>query len=364
MRDAESIFDQVIAYGRGEVTLDVVNSILGVTDAELLASVGDAVADSDIVGVFQLVDEIVTSGKDIDQLLEDLSLYFRDLLRISLGAPPSSWMQASSDSGDRMQAQAAALGPTRIGEIIEELGEATARVRDTAQKPLLLEVTLAHLASIPAEGALAEPANLKKTEEKTDEPEQKAEKTQTQAAAPRAQEEPPQPAPAEAASEPEVEAEPGAAREANSAPETEAVDMSDGPLTLDAVTEYWPRVIDALSSGGHPAVAAIVSDAAPCAVEGSAITLAFGTGRQFEYDRANRDYADTIAEAAGAVFGREVELSFRLQEQSAPTEKSSEGAQAGPSHSSEEPADADATRQQETVLRLLDEFDGTEHSPG
>ena len=366
MRDAESIFDQVIAYGRGDVTLKVVNSILGVTDAELLTSIADAVAGSDIEAVFRLVDEIVASGKDIGQLLEDLSLYYRDLLRLSLGAKPPAWMRAASEGEERMQAQARAMGPQRIGDVIEELGEASARIRDTAQKPLLLEVTLAHMASIPAQGPLTQaPAPAPATETKPADESESAEDTseestaaaeptptpaptpepepQEQAAEPRAQEAPPEPVEPEEPAEPEVEIEPA--------------DLPDGELTLDDVQQVWPRVGEALDALGHPAVAAIVDGATPHAVENGTVVLGFS--RQFECDRATDSYASQIGEAMAKVFGRPVDFACRLQEAAPTARNDSTGGDGDPAG-----GEMNVSSQQETVLRLLNEFDGTEDTPG
>ncbi|MGM0493769.1 MAG: DNA polymerase III subunit gamma/tau [Armatimonadota bacterium] len=376
MRDAESIFDQVIAYGRGEVTLKIVNSILGVTDAELLTSIADAVAESDIEAVFHLVDEIVTSGKDIGQLLEDLSLYYRDLLRLSLGATPPAWMRAASDGEERMTAQAAAMGPKRIGEVIEELGEASARIRDTAQKPLLLEVTLAHMASIPAQSPLAEAAKSagKAAEAKPSAQGEPAEEAKPTAEPAESTEEKLAEKPAD---EPEVEDEtpepepqtqaPTAVPQAqqpapDEAPETEvvidAVELPEGPLALEDVQEHWSRVVEALDELGHPAVAAIVSGATPQAVEDEKIALGFT--RQFERERAAESYAAEITEAARQVFGREVEIACRLQE----TATTAGNHLVEDDSSGEEQGELSASRQQETVLRLLNEFDGTEETPG
>jgi len=350
MRDAESIFDQVIAYGRGAVTLEVVNSILGVTDADLLAAIGDAVARSDITTVFQLVDEIVASGKDIDQLLEDLSLYFRDLLRLSLGATPPAWMRAAGGD-DAMQAQAGAMGAKRIGEVIEELGEASARVRDTAQKPLLLEVTLAHMASIPAQGPVA------------------------QMPPPAAQ---PEPA---AEAEPVSQAEPEPAVEPEPEPAAPA-----SPLSLGAIREGWSRVVEALSAAGHAATEAVIDSASVTAFDDGRLSLSFPAERQFEYERARDAYAGVVAEAAQSVFGQPIEVTFNVQAAAAekpaaavappaPAEPVSaepapapEAPAAEPAEAVAEPAEAqpagDDAAQQELVQELLLNFDGTEDAPG
>ncbi len=364
MRDAESIFDQVIAYGRGAVTLEIVNSILGVTDAELLTAIGDAVARDDITAVFRLVDETVASGKDIDQLLEDLSLYFRDLLRISLGAAPPEWMRAAGGN-EVMQAQAAAMGPKRLGDTIEELGEASARVRDTAQKPLLLEVTLAHMASVPAQGPVAPmPPPAPKPEPAAPQPTASA----------------PQPAPEPPAPEP-----PAPEPAAPAAPQPPPAE-----LTLDAVREGWPRVMEALSAAGHASVAAVISSAEPCAFESGRVTLRFPADSRFEYARARDAYVATIADAAQAALGRAVEIICQAQEAAPPSVNPPEAAEGSPearvapeqprenvaeaAPATEEPsaeqpapttpANGAAEKQQQLVQGLLLEFDGTEDTSG
>ncbi|NLO05831.1 MAG: DNA polymerase III subunit gamma/tau [candidate division WS1 bacterium] len=333
MRDAESIFDQVIAYARGDVTLEIVNSVLGVTDAELLGNIADAVAGGNTEGVFGCVDEVVASGKDIGQLIEDLSLYFRDLLRMSLGANPPAWMQATSGGREGMQAQAAALGPRRLGEIIEELGDAAVHIRDSAQKPLLLEVTLAHLTSIP-DVAPAAPA--------TQAPQQTAEPPVEETAEPAVEEAPP---PAEAA--------------------PPASEPAASEVTLDTVKSLWSQMVQTLISGGHPAVAAIVGRAEPSALEGARLELVFPASAQFEYERASKAYTTQIAGAISGLCGSVLEVSCRLQEAApqpqAPEHSVPEGETVAETAAEDGAGDeSDAERQARMVEAIKRAFDGSD----
>ena len=86
MRDAQSIFEQVVAFSDGAITLEIVNQVLGVTESETLARIADVVARQDLPAIFALVDELATEGKDLSRLIEDLTLFFRDLLRMALGS--------------------------------------------------------------------------------------------------------------------------------------------------------------------------------------------------------------------------------------------------------------------------------------
>jgi len=295
MRDAESIFDQAIAFARGPVTLEIVNTMLGVTDADLLASFADAIAGGDIRAVFEAVDTIVASGRDIGQLLEDLGLYFRDLLRLSLGVNPPRWMQAPAAGRERMQAQAAAIGARRLAEIIEALGDAGQRLKETAQQSLLLEVTLAHLASA-TEGAPAAAAPQAAPEKPAPEP-------APQAAAP-------QPAPEP---EPPAQGGPPAQEEAVAAQADDLpIELPEGGLTVDVVREHWQTLCRRLEQTEQFSVLAMVRKAWAAALEADALTLEFPPDYPWTRDRVEEGYLGRLRDALEAVFGTRLDVRCAL----------------------------------------------------
>ncbi len=326
MRDAESIFDQAIAFARGPVTLEIVNTMLGVTDAELLASFADAIAGGDIRAVFEAVDAIVASGRDIGQLLEDLGLYFRDLLRLSLGVSPPRWMQAPTAGRERMEAQAAAIGSRRLAGIIEALGEAGQRLKETAQQSLLLEVTLAHLASA-AEGAPA-------TAPPQPAPEKPAPETsQPSAPEPASPAEPPAP---EETAQPEETA----AAEAEELP----IELPEGGLTANLVREHWPTVCRRLEQTEQFSVLAMVRQARPGAYEADCLTLEFPPDFPWTRDRVEEGYVGRLRDALEAVFGTRLDVRCALPEPS--EEASSAEAPSAEPSSAEPPAMAETPEAQ------------------
>ncbi len=284
MRDAESIFDQVIAYGRGEVTLEIVNSILGVTDVELLSEIAEALASADTEAVFHAVDDVVASGKDISQLLEDLGLYFRDLLRLSLGVTPPAWMQTPSAGQEQMQQQAQALGPGRLAEIIQTLAETAQRLRSSSQQPLLLEVTLANLAaSAPGVEPPAQPAQQAQTED-----------TQQTATEPEASENAPEAA--------------GKQADDRSQADVGPVLAAEDELTVEIVRRHWNEIGERLLAAGHASVLAVISEAIPTGVEGDTIMITFPEDCTWQCEQAEGRYRQAIEQAAGSVFGREINI--------------------------------------------------------
>ncbi len=348
MRDAESIFDQAIAFARGPVTLEIVNTMLGATEADLLVAFADAIAGGDIRAVFETVDTVVASGRDIGQLLEDLGLYFRDLLRLSLGVNPPRWMQAPAAGRERMGAQAAAIGARRLAKIIEALGNAGQTLKETAQQSLLLEVTLAHLASA-GEGASAPAA-----------PQTAAEKPASEPEAARA------PAPVQPA--PPAQAEPRAAEEAVAAGADDLpVELPEGGLTLEVVREHWRTVARRLEQTGQFSVLAMIRRARPASLEADALTLEFPPDYPWTRDRVEEGYLGRLREAVEAVFGTRLEVRCApaggdeeapAPEASRPPEEPSKAGEAEPAAEAAAPASSD--EQERLVEELKLNFDGTE----
>lgn len=80
MRDALSIFDQVISFGGGKVTADSIVALVGGVRADVLAGLARSIAGKDIRQVLRIAGNLVEDGKDVGQILHDLTVYFRDLL--------------------------------------------------------------------------------------------------------------------------------------------------------------------------------------------------------------------------------------------------------------------------------------------
>ena len=80
MRDAETAFDQVIAFAGTTVTVDNVAEVLGLVGRDLLLDVMTAVADENGVAAFDLAGRAVEAGYDLKLLCRELARLVRDLL--------------------------------------------------------------------------------------------------------------------------------------------------------------------------------------------------------------------------------------------------------------------------------------------
>ncbi|MDR0547746.1 MAG: DNA polymerase III subunit gamma/tau, partial [Dysgonamonadaceae bacterium] len=80
MRDALSIFDQVVSFSQGDVTYKTVIDNLNVLDYDYYFRITDAVLQNDVSQCLLLLNEILSKGFDGHHIISGLALFFRDLL--------------------------------------------------------------------------------------------------------------------------------------------------------------------------------------------------------------------------------------------------------------------------------------------
>jgi DNA polymerase III subunit gamma/tau len=84
MRDAQSAFDQVIAFAGATVTVEDVSTVLGLVGRDLLFGLIEAVIEEDGPQAFSLADRAVESGHDLKLVCRELSRVIRDMMLLSI----------------------------------------------------------------------------------------------------------------------------------------------------------------------------------------------------------------------------------------------------------------------------------------
>ena len=90
LRDAFTLFDQVISFSAGHIRGALIREKLGLVGFDKLNDLAEACAVNDAPRAFALIDEILASGVAIEQFVIDLASYFRSLLLIRNGVTRES----------------------------------------------------------------------------------------------------------------------------------------------------------------------------------------------------------------------------------------------------------------------------------
>jgi DNA polymerase-3 subunit gamma/tau len=82
MRDAQSFFDQVIAFCGEDVEADTVAKILNIIDQEIYFRISDAIIEKDFKSAFEVIELIHNNGWDYSDFIEGLIEHFRNILSV------------------------------------------------------------------------------------------------------------------------------------------------------------------------------------------------------------------------------------------------------------------------------------------
>ena len=146
MRDALSLLDQCIAFYLGEkLTYDKAIEVLGAVDTSVYSRMFNNMADLAVMGCMKLLDEIMISGRDLNQFITGLIWYLRNLMVISVSESGSEMVDVSTEQLEQMQQEIKKVDETGLIRYIRILSELSNQIKYATQKRVLTEVAFVKL---------------------------------------------------------------------------------------------------------------------------------------------------------------------------------------------------------------------------
>ena len=143
MRDAQSAFDQVIAFAGQQVTADDVATVLGLVGRDLVLDIVTAVADETPAAAFELSGRAVELGYDLRSVVRELARVVRDLLVLSVDPSRIQDPEIASESErDRLKSLTARFSKEDLLRAFDVLAKTETDIRTAAQPRYHLEMAL------------------------------------------------------------------------------------------------------------------------------------------------------------------------------------------------------------------------------
>ena len=143
MRDAQSAFDQVIAFAGQRVTTDDVATVLGLVGRDLVLDIVTAVADETAPAAFELTGRAVELGYDLRSVIRELSRVVRDLLVLSVDPSRIDDPEISSETErDRLTGLVSRFSREDLLRAFDVLSKAEFEIRSASQPRYHLEMAL------------------------------------------------------------------------------------------------------------------------------------------------------------------------------------------------------------------------------
>ena len=150
MRDALSIFDQVVSFTGGNITYKSVIENLNVLDYEYYFKLTDLLLENKVPEAMLLFNDVLKKGFDGSHFITGLSSHFRDLL-VSKDASTLQLLEVGASIRERYQAQARKCEAKFLYKAMKLCNDCDLNYRQSKNKRLLVELTLIQVAQLTAE---------------------------------------------------------------------------------------------------------------------------------------------------------------------------------------------------------------------
>ena len=151
MRDALSLFDQMVSFTQGDLTYTKVISSLNVLDYEYYFRLTDFVLEGKTSQALLLFNEVLTKGFEGNIFIEGAAAHFRDLL-VNGDPATAPLFEGSDELRTRYADQAARCKAKFLFSAIKLCNSCSMNYRTSRNKRLLVELTIIELSQLQDEG--------------------------------------------------------------------------------------------------------------------------------------------------------------------------------------------------------------------
>ncbi len=145
MRDSQSLFDQLLAFGGEVIVAADVHQLLGTAPDERLIDLFDRIIHRQRDEVLQLFNTALAEGVELGMFSDQLLGYLRDLMIVSVQAQGVPLIAVSERSRPRLVAQTTAWGIQTISAAMQLLAETKVRMARISYGRPLIELALVRM---------------------------------------------------------------------------------------------------------------------------------------------------------------------------------------------------------------------------
>lgn len=144
LRDAESLFDQVVSFCGTNVDSDELSQMLNLIDDEIYFDVSDAILQKKFDSAFEITNKIYENGWNFIDFVNGLNEHFRNILTIII-RKDSSLIESAEIYRERYLEYKDAFSEGDVLRILNFINKVSYEIKTTSNQKLKLEVSLAYL---------------------------------------------------------------------------------------------------------------------------------------------------------------------------------------------------------------------------
>ena len=289
LRDAESYFDQVIAFCGKKVDSTTVTKILNLIDDEVYFKLSDAVLAKNFKSVFEISDEIYKNGWNFTDFMDGLIEHFRNIMSVIITGTSDS-VGSAEIFKKRYLDYIDKFSESDVLRLMNFLNKSGQELRFSQNQKLKIEIVLCHLIGLERTSTITEiigsinnetvelPSNLNRGQEKKN-------------------------------YNPELSYKKNYSSQSNLSThqikEPEEKNNSSSEFNFDIITNKWPGFAEGIANEKALTLGHFISDIKPVSLSGQKVTLQFNNDEEIKSFFYDIDY---ITKKAHKFFGKKLEF--------------------------------------------------------
>jgi DNA polymerase III subunit gamma/tau len=147
MRDAISLFDQLISFAGRSIKKDDVVTLLGSANTDMVFDFADKLISNDIAGAFSLIATMSSQGRSIPQVTKDILLHLRNLLLVKVKSEAA--IEETAEHIEKLRQQAENFSLDRIKYMIKVFSRSEVDMKWHPQASVILEIAVVEAGETP-----------------------------------------------------------------------------------------------------------------------------------------------------------------------------------------------------------------------
>ncbi|MCT4584518.1 MAG: DNA polymerase III subunit gamma/tau [Peptostreptococcaceae bacterium] len=145
LRDALSLLDKCISFNENKLLYEDLINLLGVTGKDELAKLSNSIFDLDVKQSMEIINEVVSWGKDLKVFVDDLIEYIRTIMLCKISNNPKEILNLTDEEIQGLTKLSTKVSNNEIIRIINILSETENKMKYTTHKRMLLELSVLKL---------------------------------------------------------------------------------------------------------------------------------------------------------------------------------------------------------------------------
>ena len=155
LRDAESYFDQVVAFCDKKIDAATVAKMLNLIDDEIYFKISDAVLNRNFKTVFDITDEIYENGWNFIDFMEGLLEHFRNILTVILNRN-ADLIETSEDNKLKYLNYSESYTENDVLRLLNYLNKVQQELKFSQNHKLKIEIALSQLVGLEKTSSISE----------------------------------------------------------------------------------------------------------------------------------------------------------------------------------------------------------------